>query len=734
MRAQQQRKLVLAAGVAAAALGVATSAWAQAATPAQNATAQSELSQLDEIVVTAQKRSERLLDVPMSITATSGEELSNAGISSTGGLQQISPGLVTVNNGLAFTPAIRGISSVGTSAGDEANVSMYLDDVYLGAPLAGLFDLKDIQRVEVLKGPQGTLFGRNATGGALRIVTLPPSFTPRAELSADYGFDFDQLKLGAYVTGPLSDTVAASLNLFHLENDGYAEAIAPNLAGLRVARAENSAIRGKLLWQPSETLQFTVAADYSERSDNSIFTGIPRNGRNANENVPGVLVGGQGQYPGGVVPIIDVTSKGVSLDGTWDVSDYLTVRSITAYRSAEGEFQTDTDRTNFAGASLHLIQDQDTFSQELNFSGPADDRLSWVAGLFYYWSEAGNPYFRAYSGNSPTGTVVGDFTDTVTSTSYAAFGELNFDFTDKLHGIFGARYTTEKKEFEFRDIVRAAGLRTSSAEADFDSPTFRGVLQYDFAPDANVYVSLSNGFKSGVYNSYALPAIPVEPEKITAGEIGAKGRFNGITLTAAAFWYDYTDIQVTAYTSLPGGAYTSTLNNAAAATVKGFELTARGNVTDKLSFDLGLSALPTANYDEYTNASVFIFNPVTGGAASVVPYDASGSRMLRAPKYQANGRLTYEDTLFSGDFLATVNVSYNDGFYWQAGNLTPESSYTVVNAKVSWTDPRGLLTYSVWAENLTDELYSLNSTNGAPGLSDAFAPPRLVGIGIAAHF
>lgn len=731
MCAHDSRRAVLAAGVALVALGLHGAAWAQDAAAAPQ---QDQAAQLDEIVVTAQKRSERLLDVPMSITATSGEELSNAGISSTGGLQQISPGLVTVNNGLAFTPAVRGISSVGTSAGDEANVSMYLDDVYLGAPLAGLFDLKDIQRVEVLKGPQGTLFGRNATGGAVRIVTLPPSFTPRAELSADYGFDFEQLKLGAYVTGPITDTIAASLNLYHLENDGYSEAVAPSLQGLRVSRAENSAARGKVLFQPSETLQFTLAADYSDRSDNSIFTGIPRNGRNVNENAPGVVLGGPGRYPGGVVPIIDVISKGVSLDGTWNPSDYLTVRSITAWRAAEGEFQTDTDRTNFAGASLHLVQEQETFSQELNLSGPAEDRLSWVAGLFYYSSEAGNPYFRAYAGDSPTGTVVGDFTDTVKTTSYAAFGELTFDFTEQLHGIFGARYTTEKKEFDFRDIVRAAGLRTNHAEADWDSPTFRGVLQYDFAPDANVYVSVSNGFKSGVYNSYALPAIPVEPEEITATEIGAKGRFAGVTLTAAAFWYDYTNIQVTAYTSLPGGAYTSTLNNAAAATVQGFEVTARGSLTDNLSFDVGLSALPTAEYDDYTTASVFVPNPATGGGTSIVPFDASGSRMLRAPKYQANARLTYENTLFSGDFLATANVAYNDGFYWQAGNLTPESSYTVVNAKVSWTEPGGRLTYSLWAENLTDELYSLNTTNTAPGESDAFAPPRLIGIGVAAHF
>ncbi len=726
-------KSFLSIGVAVAALGMAGAASAQTA-PSSAPRAQEDATNIDDVVVTAQKRSERLIDVPMSVSATSGEELLNAGISSTGNLQQVSPGLVTVNNGLAYTPAIRGISSVGTSAGDEANVSMYLDDVYLGAPLAGLFDLKDIARIEVLKGPQGTLFGRNATGGAIRIVTLAPSFSQRAELSADYGFDFEQIKLGAYMTGPLSDTVAGSLNVFHLQNDGYSSSVAPTLNGRRVSRAENSSVRGKLLFQVSDTFDFTLSADYSDRSDNSIFSAIPRNRRNVAENTPGVQLGRPGQYPGSVVPIIDVTSGGVALDANWSLSDSLTVRSITAWRTAEGLFQTDTDRTSAATSSLRLVQTQDTFSQELNFSGPQEDRLSWIGGLFYYWSDAGNPYFRAFAGNAPTGTIVGDFTDTVETTSYAAFGELTYDFSERLHGIFGARYTSETKEFNFRDIVRAAGLRTGQAEDTWESPTFRGVLQFDLAPDANIYVSASNGFKSGVYNSYALPAIPVSPEKIKAIEVGAKARVGGITLTAAAFRYDYSDIQVTAYTSLPSGAYVSTLNNAAAATVEGFEFTAKGSLTDKLSFDVGLSALPTANYDEYTTASVFIPNPTTGGATSVVPFDASGSRMLRAPEFQANARLTYEDTLFSGRFLATANLAYNDGFYWQAGNLTPESSYTTINARVSWTDPQDRLTYSLWVENLTDELYSLNSTNGAPGLSDAFAPPRLTGVGITARF
>src|ERR1700761_9208661 len=176
------------------------------------ATDEESSSPVEEVVVTAQKRTERLIDVPMSVAAVSGEQLQAAGISSTLDLQQVTPGVVTTNNGLGFSPSIRGITSSGTTPGDETNVAIYVDDVYVGAPIAGFFDLQDIERVEVLKGPQGTLFGRNATGGAIRIVTREPSFTPHMNLSADYGFNFRDGKLGAYLTGPLNDMIAGSFS------------------------------------------------------------------------------------------------------------------------------------------------------------------------------------------------------------------------------------------------------------------------------------------------------------------------------------------------------------------------------------------------------------------------------------------------------------------------------------------------------------------------------------------
>ena len=231
-------------------------------------------------------------------------------------------------------------------------------------------------------------------------------------------------------------------------------------------------------------------------------------------------------------------------------------------------FQTDSDRINLSLGALRLEQKQHNFSQEFNFSGPADRSLSWIAGLYYYHSNAGNPYFTAYTNDAPNGTVGSSFSDTVKTDSYAGYGELTWNATDDLHFTAGGRYTSETKEFRFDDLVRPLGLRTADVDETWGSPTFRGVVRYDLADDANVYVSVSNGFKSGVYNAYALPAVPVDPEKIMAYEVGAKARVAGITFSAAAFAYDYKNIQVQGNT-LVGNAFVVTLANAAKAKIRG---------------------------------------------------------------------------------------------------------------------------------------------------------------------
>lgn len=687
---------------------------------------------VEEVMVTAQRRDERQIDVPMSISALSDSALESAGIDSTGDLGQLVPGLTTVSNGLAFTPAIRGISSSGTSPGDETNVAVYLDDVYLGAPIAGLFAMKDIERVEVLKGPQGTLFGRNATGGAIRVVTKAPSFEPEGEVSAEYGFDFERVTLGGYVTGPLSEKFAASLSAYYSKDDGYVDGISPQLEGDNYSVVDDRGVRLKLMYEASDQLRFTLAADTSEKSDDRLFNLVSRDKRNVNENNPAVILAEPYELAASVEPIFDVDTWGVSLTGEWN-SELMNVRSITAYREVEGLYQTDTDRTNLVLSSLYLAQFQDTLSQEVVLSGDLSDSWGWLAGVYYYSSEAGAPFFRSYGsgGDAPDGPVVFSFQSQVDTTAYSIFGEVDYTILDRFNLILGFRSGVEEKDYQY---ANSAGAVADEGET-WEDTTYRVVGRYDISDQANVYISYSTGFKSGVYNAYALPTNgPVEPEELTALEIGAKARIGEITLTAAAFAYNYDNIQVQGQTFLPDGTWVVSLNNAAEAEIRGFELTASGALTDALSFNIGYSGLPTAEYSDYTSAQVLIPNSVTGGTTNTVPYDATGSRIIRAPKHQYNAQLVYEAGFMQGLIRGSLTYSYNDGFFWQPGNFTPEESFGIVNAKVEWMTPGGAYTYWIAGENLTDEEYSAYTSTTAVGISDVYARPLEVSVGVAARF
>jgi iron complex outermembrane receptor protein len=217
----------------------------------------------------------------------------------------------------------------------------------------------------------------------------------------------------------------------------------------------------------------------------------------------------------------------------------------------------------------------------------------------------------------------------------------------------------------------------------------------------------------------------------------------GVTFTAAAFVYDYKDIQVQGNT-LVDGVFVVTLANAAKAKIRGFELSANGAVTDNVGFNLGLSALPKANYSEFKNAQVFTPNfqrpdlaaPAAppGGSTNNVSYDASGSRVIRSPKTQADAGLMYKDEIAGGNATATINYAYTSSFYWQPGNFTREDPYGILNTRVSWTVPSGHYTFSVWGNNLTNEQYSFYSTASLAGEVDSLARPRELGVGVSAKF
>jgi iron complex outermembrane receptor protein len=745
-------------GVAGAALAcfpamaVAQTAETEQTAPAAAQPAAEEDDRRDVVVVTAQKREERLIDVPMSLTAVSGEEIASAGVVGTAGLAQVTPGIVTVNNGFGFLPAIRGIQSSGTSPGDALNVAMYLDDVIVGAAIAGIFDLSDIERIEVLKGPQGTLFGRNATGGAIRIVTRRPSYATEGNISADYGFNFDELRLNGYLTSGITDTLAGSLSFTMRKGDGFIDGIGPN-DGRTYGKPDNNVIRGKLLWEPTDTFRAMLSVDNWQQQNDSVFISMVNN--TGTNPFPGSIPNGLGTYASGTQPKARLSGNGATLDASWDIGD-LTIRSISGARHVEVQSTSDTDRTNLPISWNAISQYEDALSQELTLSGPAGQPLEWMVGGYYFNALAGNPYFKQGIGDgnngeplttttaiNAAGAVVGpsaitsNFTNKVRTEATAFFGELTWNATDDLHLTGGVRQSSEEKHFRYWGKCCAVTLATLDTRKTWDSTTWRAVARYDLWDDANVYGSVSTGFKSGVYNAYAPINNPINPEKVTAYEIGAKANLGGLYLTASAYQYDYEDIQLSAYVSINGTLLVS-LSNAATAKMQGVELTASGDIGAGFSFDAGLSYQPKSDYIDYPGAQVTVPIPGATGPVNkqvVVPYNASGTRTVRTPETTANFRLNYDEVVWGGDLNATVNVAYNSGFFWQPGEFSEEPAYTLVNGRISWTHPEQNVTYSLFGNNLTDEVYRTDFVANLRGDDSVKIPAgREIGVGISVDF
>jgi iron complex outermembrane receptor protein len=694
-----------------------------------------------DIVVTAQKRSERLIDVPISISVLQGDQMIKSGINSTINLAQMAPGIVTVNNGFGFLPVIRGIQSTGTSPGDETNVAVYIDDVSIGTPIAGFFDLADIERIEVLKGPQGTLYGRNATGGAIKIVTRKPSFTTTGNVSADFGFHYKELKTTGFVTGKLTEQLAGLLSATFRTGDGFIKGTANN-AGQNYGGANNYMVRGKLLWQPSSNFEAVLSGDVWRQQNNAVFISHVKNGGNPFPLIAGTIPNTPYTNAGSTQPIARLRGWGTSLDANWNAPNDITVRSLTGYRHVAVNSQSDTDRTNQSIGSNQISQYQDSLSEELTLSSPANQTLTWLAGGYYYKSWASNPYFRTYSGDAPGGTIVSNFTNHMTSEVFAGFGEATLNLAERLHITGGIRYNTETKNFHWQNLVNLAAPVVDRQQT-WDSVTWRGVARYDLSNNANIYFSASTGFKSGVYNAYSSVGIPVNPEKVTAFELGAKARLGRINFTLAGYAYNYRDIQVSSYTQIQVNGVPTlllTLSNAARAKMRGMEFTADGKLGGGFSFGAGLSWEPTARYEAFTKAQVTVPLAPSGYASpfdgiiskTIVPFDASGSRTVRTPEVTGNLRLSYDGDLWDGQFNGTVNTSYTGAFFWQPGNFSREDPYAIVNFRLGWTKNR--VTYSIFGNNVTDAGYRTDYVPNARGDTVKFTAREEFGVGLSYAF
>jgi len=690
--------------------------------------------QLEEVIVTATRRAESLQDVPIAISVFNSEDLEASGIQTIQDLEAQTPGLTVTKQAGGVSVFLRGIGAIDNSAGQESAVATYVDGVYIPSLFGALFSFNNIDRVEVLKGPQGTLFGRNATGGLVHVITKDPSHEPQIKGSLNYG-NYDTIGGNLYGTVGLSETVAADMALlFREQGEGYGRNIT---TGKEVGfLGDEFGLRGKFLITPSERTSITFTYDYYQ-SEGDIGS--------AKNSLPGsaLLVDGStysGDFynaRGDFESFFETDVWGTALTVTHEFDNF-DVKSITSYRDMIVVQQFDNDLTEQAVFNVRVDEQQyETVTQEFQVTSKSDSSFSWIIGAFFLHDESG------FGGNNGLGLLGRDLgtgvqiKNKIETTSYSIFGESKFTLTDQTNLTAGIRWTNDEREISGRtEILDASSpdanviltIPAQSANFDEGEPSWRLVLEHSFTEDVMLYGSYNRGFKSGNFTTTDASSAPFQSEKIDAYEIGLKSQLleNRLQLNAAVFFYDYTNLQVPNFENS-----LLVTSNAGEAEIKGIDFDAEFLLTERLRLRFGGSYLDT-EYTDYSNSPCSSRSP--DGTTVQFFCDATGNKLVRSPELTYNMTVFYNIPSDIGDFDVTVAYAYNDGFPWETDNRLKESSYNLMNAEISWTSQNGHLGASVFAKNLLDEEYSVWSLALNYGDMYTMAPPRTYGVELKFSF
>ena len=719
---------------------------------AQSAEEAAEEAGYGDIVVTAQRRAELSRDVPISLTTLSSENLAQANITDTVGLEQLTPSLKLDRQGNFTAPALRGISATVTGPAMDNNVAIYVDGVYMPSTTAGTFDLPDVERVEVLKGPQGTLFGRNATGGAIQVITRKPSNETEGMVSASYG-RFDDVFIKGWINLPVTTDVAAiSVSGYYHRNDTYYKNIRPNSS---LEGEEAWQIRGKLRWNPADNIEVLISAAYGQRSETFAIYGTPVDGNSVTRVLDTDFIVPSRPYE---VALNDDSrpqkNESLDLSGRIELTlDSGTLTSITGYLTRDMTNVLDADMgyaANGLGINYRPGSYDKYFSQEVSYSSDLDGALNFTLGAYYADGEGGwNPLGVDAPGADNDITIW----STQDVETFAGFGEVYFDVTDRLSLIGGLRYSWEKRSLAGGAVFGTfVGGRPEFAEVgarSWDSFTPRASIRYEVTPTSNIYFTYSQGFKSGVWNSNNIFGVDVvNPEKIKSYELGFKGRLgSAVTLDAAAFHYDYTDMQTTFIVVLPGQAVPlSVLRNADSARVNGFEIDTSIRLSDM--FDVRLAgAYVDAKYKKFVNTAIALPctdfeqpcgvtgpTPTRAGNNDTVAFDASGQRMIRAPKFTATATANAHLPVGGGMLDLTGSLYYSSAVNYTLDGRIRQPSFAKIDARAAWTPEDSGLTISVYGKNLTDK--AVYGGAFITSVADAvhWAPPRTYGVQVEYRF
>jgi iron complex outermembrane receptor protein len=673
----------------------------------------------NEILVTAQRRSERLVDVPISISTVSAENIELAGQDSLMSLNKLVPGIYMSKPVYFLSPTVRGVGST-LSVSNESAVAVYIDGVYQPAQASNVFDLASISGVEVVKGPQGTLFGRNATGGAILVKTLDPSFKVEGKGNVSYG-RFDEIRANGYLNVPLGDKVAANAAVSYRHSRGY---LRDAKTGDIVNEGESFAARGKLLFQPTDNLEIILTAAHTEYSDPTASNYQSKDGKNSLSGIPGAgpLAKGRFQVSHDTKDVLKINAEEYTSHINFDTGGG-TLSSITALKIDSLKTTNDIDNTYLPGFRVDFTFKQRTFTQEVNFTSPAGNPFTYVVGAFYYHNKRFYPSFQY--------NLVEFLDQDNRNESIAGYADGTYEFGD-LAVIAGIRYTTEKRRIFNallpHPLTPVAARGSVSREARENSWSPRLGLRYKLGDRSNVYATFTKGNKSGSFNGTSLTNLGVTPETIDAYEIGYKTAGHRFTFNTAAYLYNYSDIQAATLTITNGVALSNTVN-AAKARIYGLEVDGTYEFSD--AFNLHASFGYThGEYTSFPNAPGYV---ASGAGYATTPMDASGNPMVRQPRFQASAQANYIVPLGDNSLTFTLSPSYNSRVYFDFANQLSQGPVFLLDASVELALQNGLKA-SIFGRNLTDRVYYRSLGYSTSTISASYDDPITYGIKLSYAF
>ncbi|HEY6870517.1 MAG TPA: TonB-dependent receptor [Novosphingobium sp.] len=666
-----------------------------------------------EILVTAQRRSESMQNVPITLSVLSGADLKNSQVVTTADLATVTPGLNFSQTQGTAQPRIRGVGTSGIGPGEESAVPLYVDGVYQAFMHGNLFNLSAVKRIEVLKGPQSTLYGRNAVGGAIVIVTEDPQQTPELRLGAEFG-SFARKEVSSYVTGGLTSTLSANLAMKYSLDRGYIKDL---LRGGYVNPSKNASVRGKLLWQPSPDASFKLTVNHDHVDDPTGTSIHPVDGvTQSRATNPNVFLASDYNAKLDTKPVNISNLTGASLTSTIGIGS-LTLDLLGSYADADSTQILDGDGTEINTSVTVFVRTSKTWTGEARLSSPAENPLSWTIGAYY---------FNDDSAYAPLTTTRGAnvFVGNQKANAHDVFGEATYAFNDSISLTGGLRYGEEKRA---KTLYRN-GTFLGFGETSFNNLSPRLSLKVKINDYIRSYVTYSQGYKSGLYNlsDTTFPFKPVSPEKNEAYEVGMKSNLgNGSYFNISAFYYDYTNLQVLA--AGIGAGNTSILQNAATSEIYGSE----ADLFLRLTPNWNLKIAPSwthARYKSFPNAAVTLPLPSgLGGSATV--RNASGNPVARSPDYTITVSTDYSWQMFGGTMTTSATYYYRSKFYWDPVMDFKEDPINLVSSRLSWKTADERLNFYIFGSNLLDEKYNLYAVQATASRGAVLARPRTVGIG-----